>query len=307
MHERPDRPRVYLVDASVYVFRAWFSWPPEISDSEGHAANAVHGYADFLDSLLRRVEPEYIACAFDGSLGSSFRNEIYPPYKANREPAPEELKRQFAHCRRLTRAMGIAEFGSDRFEADDIIGTLAAMMRAQGHPVTIVTSDKDLTQLLRGEDDEWWDYARNRRLDTDAVCERFGVPPGLIADMLALAGDPVDNIPGVPGIGPKTASALLNRYGCLDGIYHQLAEIPESDLRGARRIHDLLRRHEHDARMALSLTRVHEQAPIDAGPADLAWPGADAELLEAVIEQTGITRRRFSRWLWHRVSGSEVR
>lgn len=291
------KPRVYLVDASIYVFRAWFAWPVEISDSDGHAANAVHGYADFLDALLRRVRPEYIACAFDESLGGSFRNDIYPPYKANREPAPDELKRQFAQCRRLTRSLGIAELSSDRYEADDIIGTLAEMMRQRGHPITIISSDKDLTQLLKGDDDEWWDYARNRRLGKRGVHERFGVPPTLIAEMLALAGDTVDNIPGVPGIGPKTATALLQRYGGLDEVYENLPDIPGCGLRGAQRIHGLLKKYEQDARIALSLTRVHEQAPLDVEPEDLAWRGAVTERLETVIEQIGINRRRFGHWL----------
>jgi 5'-3' exonuclease len=289
--------RVYLVDASIYVFRAWFTYPVHLSDSDGYQANAVYGYADFLTRLLKSLAPAYIACAFDQSLDSSFRSDIFPAYKANREPAPEELKRQFEYCRQLTRSLGVAEFASDRFEADDLIGTLAMMMRAQGHPVTVISADKDLTQLVHADHDEWWDYARGIRLDRHGVRRRFGVEPSMIADLLALAGDAVDNIPGVPGVGPKTAASLLNRFGNLDGIYQCLDDIPGSGLRSAKRVHALLEKHEAEARLALSLTRVYEEVPIDAGPDALSWKGVDRELLDSVAEQVGFSRNRFQNWL----------
>lgn len=292
-----DLPRVYLIDASIYVFRAWFTYPQDLSDTDGYQANAVYGYADFLNALLSRVKPDYIACAFDHSLSTSYRNELYPAYKANREPAPEELKRQFEQCRLLTRSMGVAEFVSDRYEADDIIATLASMMNERGHPVTIVSADKDLTQLIHHDHDEWWDYARNIRLDRDGVQDRFGVAPSVIADMLALAGDSVDNIPGIPGVGPKTAAGLLNRYGSLDDIYNNLADVASCDMRGAKRIQSLLEKHEADARLALSLTRVCTDVPVETTPHDLGWDGVDIELLETMIEKVGFSRRRYQHWL----------
>jgi 5'-3' exonuclease len=292
-----ELPRVYLIDASIYVFRAWFTYPEDLSDRDGYQANAVYGYADFLNALLSRVKPAFIACAFDQSLSTSYRNEIYPAYKANREPAPKELKRQFEQCRQLTRSLGVAEYVSDRYEADDIIATLALMMRERGHPVTIVSADKDLTQLIKADHDEWWDYARNIRLDRDGIQDRFGVMPALIAEMLALAGDAVDNIPGIPGIGPKTAVGLLNRYGSLDAIFSNLIDVPDCGLRGAKRIQSLLENHEADARLALRLTRVCEEVPVNSSPHDLGWEGVDVELLETVIEQTGFNRNRYRHWL----------
>jgi 5'-3' exonuclease len=291
------KDRVYLVDASIYIFRAWFSYQDDVTDSSGHLVNAVFGYADFLTSLLRQLKPRYIACAFDGSLATSFRNEIYPAYKANREPAPAELKYQFDLCRRLTRALGIAEYSSDRFEADDILGTMASMMRAEQHPVTVITSDKDLTQLLQHEKDNWWDFARNIKLDHDGVLQRFGVKPNQIADMLALAGDVVDNIPGIPGIGPKTAAGLLQRFENLDGIYTKLDQVDECGLRGAKRIKQLLIKHEDGARLARKLTVVSDQVPLQSEAAHLSWQGVEKEQIEEISEDLGFSSFRRRYWL----------
>ena len=295
--EKKQKARVYLVDASIYVFRAWFSYPEDVTDSDGHLVNAVHGYADFLTSLLRQVKPQHIACAFDGSLSTSFRNEIYPPYKANREPAPAELKYQFDLCRRLTRALGITEYVSDRFEADDILGTMASMMRTAGHPITVITSDKDLTQLLHNENDRWWDFARNTHLDLGGVEQRFGVKPCQIADFLALAGDAIDNSPGIPGIGTKTAAGLLQRFNSLDGIYNNLHEVDGCGLKGAVRIKNLLIKHEEDARLARQLTEVSDQALLHSSPSCLGWQGVDATQIEEISENVGFSSYRRQRWL----------
>jgi 5'-3' exonuclease len=304
-----SKQRVYLIDASVYVFRGWFSYPDDIIGQNGYPVNAVHGYADFLASLLRVQQPRFIACAFDGSLATSFRNEIYPEYKANREPAPLELKRQFELCRQLTRSLGIPEFVSDRYEADDLLGTLASQARQAGHPVTIVSSDKDLTQLLQREQDYWWDFARNIELDMDGVENRFGVRPQQIADMLALAGDAIDNIRGIPGIGQKTAAALLQRYESLDGIYENLDDIVHSGLRGAARVKNLLISHEQDARLALRLTTVFDKVLLDDLPSSLVCQGVNDSLFDSVATQIGFSnfrRRQFISMLaTDRVIGGE--
>ncbi|MGB5105068.1 MAG: 5'-3' exonuclease H3TH domain-containing protein, partial [Steroidobacteraceae bacterium] len=202
---------LYLVDASVFIFRAYYSVPVEIADPDGNPVNAVHGFARFLGDLLERLSPQHIAVAFDESLEQSYRNEIYPAYKANREPAPAELKRQFGLCRELVRALGVAEFGSSRYEADDIIGTLTTRARAAGMPVTIASRDKDLTQLV-GAEDTYWDAVADVRYRYGDIEERFGVIPERIADFLALMGDAVDNVPGVPGVGRKTAATLLKHF-----------------------------------------------------------------------------------------------
>src|SRR5690606_4162713 len=193
----------YLIDASVYVFRAWHSMPDDLVDGDGNPVNAFYGWCRFLGDFLERVRPERAAVLFDESLSSSFRNRLYPAYKANREPAPEPLKRQFELCRRYTRALGVMVGAHPTFEADDLIGTLVFEGRAAGTPSTIVTRDKDLAQLV-GPEDVYWDFSGKGRLTSEQIPGVFGVMPEQIADFLALTGDSVDNIPCVPGIGPKT-------------------------------------------------------------------------------------------------------
>src|SRR5690554_7126588 len=199
---------VYLIDASIYIFRAWFSISDDFSNNKGQPTNAVYGFTGFLCSMLEQTKADHIAVAFDESLIESYRNDIYPQYKANRDPAPEELKRQFTWARDIAESMGLRCFGDDRYEADDLIGTLATHWRERGHPICVISSDKDLAQLIR-ERDIWWDFTRNLKLGRDKIKEKFGVFPEQIADFLALTGDSVDNIPGVPGVGPKSAAALL--------------------------------------------------------------------------------------------------
>ncbi len=219
-----SKPRVYLIDASIYIFRAYYSVPDDLQNSNGDAINALHGFAGFLAGFLEQVKPQHVAVAFDESLTSSFRNEIFPDYKANRESPPAELSKQFEFCRTLVQTLGLADFSSERFEADDLIGTLAARMRARGFAIVVMSADKDLAQLLE-PGDMLWDYARNRRHQHADVQKWLGVEPHQVADWLALAGDAVDNIPGVPGIGPKTAAALLAAFGSLPEIYQQIEAV----------------------------------------------------------------------------------
>ena len=251
---------VYLVDASIYVFRAWFSISDEFSNSAGEPTNAVYGFTGFLCSLLEQTNAEHIGVAFDESLSKSYRNEIYPEYKANREPAPEELKRQFKWARDVAESMGLSCFVDQRYEADDLIGTLATHWRERGHPVCIITSDKDLTQLIE-KDDTWWDFTRNRKLNHAKIKEKFGVFPEQIADFLALTGDSVDNIPGIPGVGPKSAAALLNHFDTLDAIWDRIDEVQHLSIRGARSLHKKLGEHRDAAELARRLTGIETRVP----------------------------------------------
>jgi len=246
-------PPVYLVDASIYIFRAWFSMSDEFVNDRGEPTNAVYGFSGFLCSLLEQTAAEHVAVAFDESLSKSHRNDIYPEYKANREPAPEELKRQFSWARSVAEAMGLQCFVDSRYEADDVIGTLAEFWRARGHPICVVTADKDLAQLV-GENDHWWDFSRNQKLNAKQLTEKFGVMPEQMADYLALTGDSVDNIPGVPGVGPKSASALLGHFGDLDSIYERLDEVQHLGIRGAKSLQKKLTDHRGAAELARKLT-----------------------------------------------------
>jgi DNA polymerase I len=172
---------VYLIDASVYVFRAWHSMPPDIVDCDGNPTQALYGFARFLGDLLERRQPRYVAVLFDESHGSCFRHRIYPPYKANREAAPVALKRQFALCREFCRHIGVAEFASLEYEADDLIGTLAQHCRDDGLSVTVVSRDKDLAQLI-APGDVFWDYSDGAEYRYEQIAARFGVRPERMAD-----------------------------------------------------------------------------------------------------------------------------
>ncbi len=281
---------IYLVDASVYVFRAWFSVPDSMTDAEGQPVNAFYGYARFLGDFIERTRPAYLVVAFDESLTTSYRNEIYAQYKANRATPPEELERQFSLCRRLTAAFGVTEYASAQYEADDIIATLTTAARRQQHEVSIVTRDKDLAQLVR-TGDEYWDFAADKRLDYAGVEERFGVPAEAIADMLALAGDSVDNIPGVPGVGVKTAVALFQHFGTLDAIYERLDEVAEVPIRGAARLGKRLAENEPKARLSRQLTGLALDVPIPCDVESMRWTAPDLAAVNRIYDELGFGER----------------
>lgn len=276
---------LHLVDASYFVFRAYYSVTPEMTDGDGLPVNALYGFARFLGDLLERSNPTHVAVAFDESLATSFRNDIYPPYKANREPAPEELKRQFAWCRELCRLMGVAEYADGYYEADDIIGAIATRMRASGHRSVLVTRDKDLAQLVR-EGDEFWDFAGDRRFAYADIAGQFGVRPERIPDYLALTGDSVDNIPGVPGIGPKTAAVLLDAYQSLDHLYDNLPALSALPIRGAARLPERLAEHREAAYLARRLTLIACDMPLELREADLLRRAPDIDGLAALYQRS---------------------
>ena len=277
----------YLIDASVYVFRAHFSMPDDMVDDDGNPINALYGYCRFLGDFMEQVKPEYVAVLFDESLSKSFRTEIYPEYKANREPAPPELKRQFAQCRRFTRALGLMECASPNYEADDLIGTLVTEGREQGRPSTIVSRDKDLTQLV-SKVDVFWDYAGKGRISYDQIPEFFGVWPEQIADFLALAGDSADNIPGVRGVGKKTAAALLQHFGSLEKVYDNLDSVHEVNVRGAKTLGDKLSTNKDAAMLARKLTGLVCDAVFESPTSGLRPVAPDLGEINALFDEAGI-------------------
>lgn len=291
-----SQPQVLLVDASVYVFRAWHSMPDEFLDVDQQPVNAVHGFLRFLLDLLQRTRPEHALVAFDEALESSFRNDFFPAYKANREPAPEELKRQFGYCRKLTAALGLREMADPRFEADDLIGSALERLRAQGFRGLLVSADKDLSQLLR-EGDEQWDFARDTRWGAADVHTRYGARPERIADFLGLTGDAIDNIPGVPGIGAKTASALLDHFDSLDALLERIDELPFLRLRGAKSHATRLREHRELALLSRRLATIALDARVPELASDYRLAAPDQEALSALLDQLRvgpITRRRIA-------------
>jgi 5'-3' exonuclease len=279
---------VYHIDASYFIFRAYHSMPPDMADADGNATHALYGFARFLSDLLEQVRPERIGVAFDSSLRSvtSFRNGIYPAYKANRESPPADLERQFALCREFCRHMGVAEFASAEYEADDIIGTLAARSRAAGLRNVLVTRDKDLSQLIRAGD-VFWDYTGNARYQYHDIERRFGAVPELIADFLALTGDSVDNIPGVPGVGKKTAAELFAVFDSLDDLYANLHRIPALKMRGAAAVAARLFAHKDAAYLARRLTGIVCDLPIAATLDDLKRKPQDSGRLDFFFNTHG--------------------
>ena len=275
------KPTAYLIDASIYIFRAWFSVPNSMRGDNGMAVNALYGFCRFLTEFVERTDARYVAVAFDESLTTSFRNDIYPQYKMNRELPPEELSQQFKFCRRVAEAAGLYCVSSDQYEADDLIATIAGKNHQQGFRNVIVSGDKDLAQLLK-ETDVWWDFARDRELDVNGVTEKFGVPPHAIQDYLGLCGDAVDNIPGVPGVGPKTAVALLQAFGSIEGVYGNLAEIPKLTVRGAKGLPAKLEQHKEQALLSKLLATVAYDAPISAEPEALSRCSAEVSQLQEI-------------------------
>ncbi len=281
---RAGSPAVHLIDASYFVFRAYYSVGLEMVDGDGQPVNALYGFGRFLGDLLEEARPAHVAVAFDESLSTSFRNEIYPAYKKNREPAPPELKRQFGLCRELCRLMGVAEFGSPTHEADDIIGTIATRLRASGHRAVLVTRDKDLAQLVR-DGDHYWDYAGERRFAYADIEGQFGVRPERMADFLALTGDAVDNIPGVPGVGPKTAAALLSAFASLEELYDGLDRVGSLPIRGAGKLAAKLAEHREAAYFARRLTAIACDMPLDVSLDSLRRRAPDLAAIESFCER----------------------
>jgi 5'-3' exonuclease len=292
----PETPTAWLIDASIYIFRAWYTLPDSLTDRDGHPVNAVYGFMEFVWSLLWNERPEQIGFAFDQSLEHAWRKEIYPAYKANREPAPEELKRQFRYCREFIDALGIRHAASRFHEADDIIGTWATQARSHGQKIHIITGDKDLAQLI-SRHDLWWEYGKNIRRTATDIEKKFGVRPDQMADVLAIAGDSADNIPGVPGIGMITAAKLLKKFDCIDNLLSRTPEIGRSKLRGAKRLQHLIEAHRDTILLSRRLTGI----VCDIDEADVVRPlqrdSVNREKLEGLLHHLSLPQPRIEAWM----------
>jgi 5'-3' exonuclease len=285
------RRTIHLIDACPYVFRAWFALPEGIVDADGEPAQATYGFATFLLRYLEEQRPTHLGVAFDESLTTSFRNELYPDYKANRELPPAGLERQLRDCRELARGLGAATYVDPRYEADDLIGTLTTQLARRGHRVVIVSPDKDLAQLVRPRV-VMHDIFRGVRYDTRGVRNGFGVRPERIPDLLGLAGDAVDNIPGVAGVGLKTARALLEMFDDLEDLYARLEEVTELPLRGARSVAERLSRQREQAFLSRRLATIARDAPHRARLRELRVVRRDRAGLEALLSRLAFDRLR---------------
>lgn len=291
---RHSGERIWLVDSSIYVFRAWFVRNTIPYDRNHNPINAVRGFLHFLYAFLYEQQPERIAFAFDTSLQTSARKEIYPDYKANRETAPAELKYQFQLCRDFLDALGIIQSASVHYEADDLIGTWSQQQRSDNKQIIIISGDKDLAQLV-SQHDIWWDYGRRKPLHDGGIKSEFGVWPQQLADQLAIAGDKSDNIPGVPGVGMATAAKLLKRFGDLDNLLQSTQQIGEMQIRGAKRLQRLISEHQDTIRLARRLTAIDCQ--VDGLPDDLSRRPKQAVKLQELCELLRLSEQQYQQWL----------
>ncbi|MFO8154057.1 5'-3' exonuclease H3TH domain-containing protein [Thioalkalivibrio sp.] len=249
-----------LVDSSIFVFRAWFS-RGEQPDARGRPGGAVHGFVHSLCQWLPAVPPGPLAFAFDASLRSGFRHRLHPAYKAHRPPAPEALREQFGRIRELLDCLGLAQLAHSEFEADDLIATLAAAARRQGVPVQVMSADKDLAQVILGDDDLLRDPERGTTATRRDIERRLRIRPEQVADMLALAGDRSDNVTGLAGVGPATAARMLRRLGDLEAILADPQAVRRCGIRGAARIAEQVALGGAALRLARQLTGLVTDVP----------------------------------------------
>ena len=275
---------VYLIDGSGYIFRAFHALPPLTRPSDGLPVGAVHGFCQMLWKLLRESKiseaPTHIAVIFDAGR-DTFRNDIYPKYKAQRPPPPEELIPQFPLIRDAVKAFNVACIELDRFEADDLIATYAKAAVDAGGDVTIVSSDKDLMQLVR-PGVTMFDGMKAKRIGRDEVVEKFGVPPEKVIDVQALAGDSVDNVPGVPGIGIKTAAELIATYGDLDTLLARAGEIKQPKRR------EKLIEFAEQARVSRQLVTLKDDVPLQITIETFGVQDPNAETLLSYLQNDGV-------------------
>ena len=254
MAESPKH--VYLIDGSGFIFRAFHALPP-MTRSDGTPVNAVMGFCNMILKLIDSTDADHIACILDYS-SKSFRNEIYDQYKAHRPEPPEELVPQFPMIREAARAFNLPVIEMEGYEADDLIATYTRMAREAGAEVTIVSSDKDLMQLI-DNGVVMLDGLKNKEIRTEQVIEKFGVPPDKVVEVQSLAGDSVDNVPGVPGIGVKTAAQLIEEYGDLENLLDHAEEIKQPKRR------ENLIAHADDARISKKLVTLDRHVPVTDG------------------------------------------
>ncbi|MEJ2106832.1 MAG: DNA polymerase I [Acidiferrobacteraceae bacterium] len=279
---KPETRPLVLVDGSSYLYRAFHAMPA-LSTSTGEKTGAIYGMTNMLRKLLTDYDPQYIAVIFDAK-GKSFRNDIYPEYKANRPPMPEDLRPQVPLVHEIVRAMGIPVLSVEGVEADDVIGTLANQAAAEGRETVISSGDKDLAQLVN-EHVRMVDTMKDAVYDHDGVVQKFGVPPERMIDYLTLVGDVSDNVPGVPGVGPKTAVKWLEQYGSFDGVVQHADEIKG-------KVGESLRTALKQLKVSRELVTIRRDVELAVAPEDLARDGHDDEALRELF-----ARLEFRTWL----------
>lgn len=282
-----DSPLI-LVDGSSYLFRAFHGLPP-LTNSKGMATGAIYGVINMLRSLMKQYDTHQIAVIFDAK-GKTFRDDIYPEYKANRPPMPDDLRDQIQPLHTIIKAMGLPLIIEEGVEADDVIGTLSHQATEKKRPTVISTGDKDMAQLVN-EYVTLVNTMTNTEMDIEGVKEKFGIPPELIIDFLALKGDKVDNIPGVPGVGDKSALGLLQGIGGINDIYNNLDKIAGLGFRGSKTLAVKMQEFEEQARLSYELATIKLDVEMEITPDSIQNTEADKETLLSLFEDL-----EFKRW-----------
>ena len=267
---------VYLIDGSAYIYRAYHAIAP-LSNSKGLPTHAVLGFVNMVKRLVREKQPAFLAIAFD-SRGPVFRHQMYPAYKANRPPMPEDLSLQIPYIKQFVAASRILMLEEQGVEADDIIASAVTFFKAAGHKVVLVSGDKDLLQLV-SDDVVMWDPMKDKVMDREAIHQKYSVYPEQLLDLFALIGDTSDNVPGVPGIGPKTAEKLINTYGSLDGLFERVEVLKQS------RVKEQLIENKDAAYLSRRLIRLKTDVALPKDLSRYALPAADDEELGKIYAE----------------------
>ncbi len=277
-----SRPLLHVIDGSGYIYRAYFAIRV-LTTASGEPTNAVYGFANMMRKVIKSDQPEHIAIAFDPGR-HTFRNEIYPAYKQNRSAPPEDLPGQIPRIRQVTDTFRIPHYEVEGFEADDVIATLVKFALKHDFDVRLITGDKDLMQLVNDRVTVW-EPMREQRYDVAGVEEKFGLPPSMMLDMFALTGDSSDNIPGVKGVGPKTAVKLLKEHGSLDGV---LEAAKEGRIKG--KICEKIAAAVDDAHLSKRLVTLRDDVPIELSVEDLRYPGVDHDAQRVLFTELEMTK-----------------
>jgi 5'-3' exonuclease len=278
--------KIVLLDSSIYIFRAYFALPDNWHAENGYSVNAVYGYTRFLIDLLANERPEYIFAAFDESLGSCFRNNIYPDYKSSRVLPEPELTFQLTLCQEITQALGVTCRASNTYEADDLLATVAAQARRRGLSSAVISADKDLVQLLVNDNDYIHDYGRKEPVYTGEILAETGVHPSRWAELLAIAGDASDDIPGVPGIGVKTAAKILAAIS-FDNVIKEPSLLLTTDIRGVKGLVAKLTQYQDQIQLAYQLTQLKTDSVVEINWRQTLWQKPAANVVD-YLEELGL-------------------
>ncbi|HJO58341.1 MAG TPA: 5'-3' exonuclease H3TH domain-containing protein, partial [Nitrospinaceae bacterium] len=275
------RKTLYLIDGSSYIFRAFFGVRQQLSTSKGFPTNALYGFINMIQKVIRDEKPDYLVVAFD-SPEKTFRHELYTEYKANRDAPPEELAQQFPFFEPLVEAYGLSSLRRPGFEADDIIGTLAKKGEQAGLEVSIVSGDKDMMQLI-SPNVHMLDTMKNKKFVDADVIEKFGVGPGQVIEVMGLMGDSSDHIPGVAGVGPKTAAELIQKFGSIKSLYERIDEVEK------KKVKEKLERHKDNALMSRKLVTININMDIEFKLDDMKLRKFDNAQLRKMFEEFEFT------------------